>query len=88
VTTSETPIYIDQGDGSYKKFTGSVEDLRVKGWPEYAPAGTLKTTGSVSSALDNVYSRADIDAQLLTFRPPTERDWEQFKRFIAEGRAD
>ena len=88
MTTPNSPIYIDQDNGTYKKYEGTIERLRATGWPDFLPAGSVTGAGSVSPALNHVYSRDDIQAMLLTLKPPTEKDWETFKQFIAIERAD
>lgn len=88
MTAPDTPIYLTLSDGGFEKYTGSIEDLRAKGWPEVAPPGTLKGGGSVSSALDKVYSAPGVDARLFSSTPPGEKEWERFKQFLATERAD
>jgi hypothetical protein len=81
--TPNKPIYIDQGNGTFKKYVGSVEALQIEGWPAFAPAGTLPqgaTTPTV--AFDHVYSRQGFRADLMTFKPPTEKDWANFAQFL------
>lgn len=87
--TPRTPIYIDQNDGTYKKFEGRISDLEVVGWRELAPAGSLlKGVDIDAAAIGYVRFRKDIDAGLFTLRDPKERDWERFKQFVANERAD
>jgi hypothetical protein len=77
-------IFIDQGNGTYKKYEGPIEDLLTLGWPSFAPAGSVPQDGSaVSVAFDHVYSRQGLGADLMTFKPPTEADWAAFSRFLA-----
>ncbi len=89
MTTPDMPIYIDQGNGSFKKYNGTIEVLRVAGWPEFAPAGTLPPgVHTTSAALDRVFTKEGVDAALLTHRELTEELWKSFEQFIATECAD
>lgn len=77
------PIYIDQGNGLYKKYEGSIEALQTLGWPSFAPAGSLpKGVSTASAAYDHVYSRQSLPADLMTFKQPSEKDWANFALFL------
>ncbi len=83
MTKPERPIYIDQGNGRYKKYDGEVESLQVLGWPEFAPPGSVpEGVSTVSAAYDHVYSREGLRADLMTFKKPSEKDWTNFSLFL------
>ncbi len=89
MTAPDRPIYIDQGNGTFKKYEGSIERLGAIGWPDLLPAGNFPHSGaSVRAALDLLRSRDDIDADVVTLREYTEKDWETFKSFVVNQRAD
>ncbi len=89
MVTRHTPIYIDQNNGTYKKYEGRISDLENVGWPTLAPAGSfLKGVSVDAAAIGYVRFRNDIDAGLFTLRDPSEREWEKFKQFVAKERAD
>lgn len=87
--TPQTPIYIDQNNGTYKKFEGRISDLEIVECRALAPAGSfLRGVNMDAAAIGYVRFRRDIDAGLFTLRDPKERDWERFKQFVANERAD
>ena len=87
MTKPGKPIYIDQGNGRYKKYDGKIEALQTLGWPEFVPPGSLpEGVSTVSAAYDHVYSRQGLGADLMTFKKPSEKDWDTFELFLKTQR--
>jgi hypothetical protein len=83
---NDKPIYINRGDGHFERFSGTLADLQVVGWPDFFPEQLPPGVSSVSAAADHVYYNENVAANLLTMSLPGAEVWESLSRFLEQSR--